>query len=229
MYIQVWLNAFYALFVESSCHTVRAHLRAIVYMYSLSMMGYWFRLWCGYNITNRKLVAVCSPVLVSHSDTPHFANQCFEYWPFGKPFNIVERCCEGFIHCTWTQHSQWWSREFCKLLSDYWLTFVFSFLLFFHSDDMLIKLWDWEKKWLCSQVFEGHTHYVMQIVINPKDNNQFASASLDRTIKVWLWYMLYMYKLFPKQNITSSSDWETTWLYNVHVHHYTQKSPVELV
>ncbi|XP_006734262.1 coatomer subunit beta' [Leptonychotes weddellii] len=52
------------------------------------------------------------------------------------------------------------------------------------SDDMLIKLWDWDKKWSCSQVFEGHTHYVMQIVINPKDNNQFASASLDRTIKV---------------------------------------------
>ncbi|XP_056139515.1 coatomer subunit beta'-like [Lampris incognitus] len=53
------------------------------------------------------------------------------------------------------------------------------------SDDMLIKLWDWDKKWACTQVFEGHTHYVMQIVINPKDNNQFASASLDRTIKVW--------------------------------------------
>ncbi|KAL7990839.1 hypothetical protein Chor_014269 [Crotalus horridus] len=53
------------------------------------------------------------------------------------------------------------------------------------SDDMLIKLWDWDKKWACSQVFEGHTHYVMQIVINPKDNNQFASTSLDRTIKVW--------------------------------------------
>uniref|UniRef100_A0A8C0UAP2 Beta'-coat protein n=1 Tax=Cyanistes caeruleus TaxID=156563 RepID=A0A8C0UAP2_CYACU len=53
------------------------------------------------------------------------------------------------------------------------------------SNDMLIKLWDWDKKWSCSQVFEGHTHYVMQIVINPKDNNQFASASLDRTIKVW--------------------------------------------
>lgn len=49
---------------------------------------------------------------------------------------------------------------------------------------MLIKLWDWDKKWMCCQVFEGHTHYVMQIVINPKDNNQFASASLDRTIKV---------------------------------------------
>lgn len=50
---------------------------------------------------------------------------------------------------------------------------------------MFIKLWDWDKKWQCTQVFEGHTHYVMHIVINPKDNNQFASASLDRTIKVW--------------------------------------------
>ena len=49
---------------------------------------------------------------------------------------------------------------------------------------MLIKLWDWEKKWACTQVFEGHTHYVMQIVINPKDNNTFASASLDRSVKV---------------------------------------------
>jgi len=52
------------------------------------------------------------------------------------------------------------------------------------SDDMLIKLWDWEKKWVCTQVFEGHAHYVMQIVINPKDNNTFASCSLDRTVKV---------------------------------------------
>ena len=53
-----------------------------------------------------------------------------------------------------------------------------------YTDDMLIKLWDWDKKWACTQVFEGHSHYVMQIVINPKDNNQFASASLDRSIKV---------------------------------------------
>ncbi len=52
------------------------------------------------------------------------------------------------------------------------------------SDDMLIKLWNWEKSWSCQQVFEGHTHYVMQIVINPKDNNTFASASLDRNLKV---------------------------------------------
>ena len=54
----------------------------------------------------------------------------------------------------------------------------------FLSDDMTIKLWDWDRKWTCSQVFEGHTHYVMQVVFNPKDNNQFASGSLDRTIKV---------------------------------------------
>ena len=37
----------------------------------------------------------------------------------------------------------------------------------------------------CEQVFEGHAHYVMQVKFNPKDTNTFASASLDRTIKVW--------------------------------------------
>lgn len=52
------------------------------------------------------------------------------------------------------------------------------------SDDMFIKLWDWEKGWMCTQVFEGHSHYVMQVTFNPKDTNTFASASLDRTIKV---------------------------------------------
>ena len=35
------------------------------------------------------------------------------------------------------------------------------------------------------QVFEDHTHYVMSIAINPKDPNIFATASLDRTIKVF--------------------------------------------
>lgn len=33
------------------------------------------------------------------------------------------------------------------------------------SDDMLIKLWDWEKGWTCNQIFEGHSHYVMQVLI----------------------------------------------------------------
>uniref|UniRef100_A0A0E0LD44 Coatomer subunit beta' n=1 Tax=Oryza punctata TaxID=4537 RepID=A0A0E0LD44_ORYPU len=53
------------------------------------------------------------------------------------------------------------------------------------SDDMLIKLWDWDKGWMCTQIFEGHSHYVMQVTFNPKDTNTFASASLDRTVKIW--------------------------------------------
>ncbi|KAL2012634.1 hypothetical protein VTN00DRAFT_159 [Thermoascus crustaceus] len=53
------------------------------------------------------------------------------------------------------------------------------------SDDMTIKLWDWERGWKCVQVFEGHSHYVMGLAINPKDTNTFASACLDRTVKIW--------------------------------------------
>lgn len=53
------------------------------------------------------------------------------------------------------------------------------------ADDMNIKMWDWEKNWMCTQVFEGHGYYVMMVKFNPKDTNTFASASLDRTIRVW--------------------------------------------
>ena len=53
------------------------------------------------------------------------------------------------------------------------------------SDDMQIKLWDWDKDWACTQTFESHAHYVMMVRFNPKDPNVFASASLDRSIKVW--------------------------------------------
>ncbi|KAM0745592.1 Coatomer, beta' subunit [Meredithblackwellia eburnea MCA 4105] len=53
------------------------------------------------------------------------------------------------------------------------------------SDDMTIKLWDWDKGWKCIQIFEGHTHYIMNLAFNPKDSNTFASACLDRTVKVW--------------------------------------------
>lgn len=53
------------------------------------------------------------------------------------------------------------------------------------SDDMSIKLWDWEKQWRCVTTYEGHLHYVMAVTFNPKDSNTFASASLDRTIKIW--------------------------------------------
>lgn len=69
------------------------------------------------------------------------------------------------------------------------------------SDDMLIKLWDWEKGWICTQIFEGHSHYVMQVTFNPKDTNTFASASLDRTIKVeWMFFDVLVCKfLFLSQ------------------------------
>jgi len=50
---------------------------------------------------------------------------------------------------------------------------------------MTIKLWDWDRGFECTQFFEGHSHYVMQVKFNPKDTNTFASASLDRSIKVW--------------------------------------------
>jgi len=53
------------------------------------------------------------------------------------------------------------------------------------SDDMSVKLWDWEKNFDCVQTFEGHAHYVMMVKINPRDTNTFATASLDRTIKMW--------------------------------------------
>jgi coatomer subunit beta' len=57
--------------------------------------------------------------------------------------------------------------------------------IFSCSDDMSIKLWDWEKDFECATVFEGHQHYVMMVKINPRDTNTFASASLDKSIKVW--------------------------------------------
>lgn len=53
------------------------------------------------------------------------------------------------------------------------------------SDDLTIKLWDWQSNWSCIRTFDGHMHYVMQLCLNPKDTNMFASCSLDRTIKVW--------------------------------------------
>ncbi|XP_021806012.1 coatomer subunit beta'-3-like [Prunus avium] len=53
------------------------------------------------------------------------------------------------------------------------------------SDDKVIKLWDWDRDWSSTQIFEGHSHYVMQVAFNPKDTNTFASASLDGTIKIW--------------------------------------------
>ncbi|XP_021733017.1 coatomer subunit beta'-2-like [Chenopodium quinoa] len=51
------------------------------------------------------------------------------------------------------------------------------------SDDKQIKLWDWEKDWVCTRTFLGRSHYVMQVAINPIDHNNFVSVSLDGSIK----------------------------------------------
>lgn len=53
------------------------------------------------------------------------------------------------------------------------------------SDDMTIKQWDWSKGWINTMTYEGHAHYVMAVVFNPKDPTTFATASLDQTLKVW--------------------------------------------
>eukprot|EP00923_Selenidium_pygospionis_P031576 GHVN01055928.1.p1 GENE.GHVN01055928.1~~GHVN01055928.1.p1 ORF type:complete len:890 (-),score=170.70 GHVN01055928.1:154-2823(-) len=53
------------------------------------------------------------------------------------------------------------------------------------ADDMTVKLWDWDNQWNRTLTFEGHAHYVMMAQWNPKDVHIFATASLDRTIKVW--------------------------------------------
>lgn len=53
------------------------------------------------------------------------------------------------------------------------------------SDDMTIRMWDWDNGWSMKREFIGHAHYVMSLAFNPKDTNTFASACLDRTVKIW--------------------------------------------
>ncbi|XP_044335868.1 putative coatomer subunit beta'-3 [Triticum aestivum] len=53
------------------------------------------------------------------------------------------------------------------------------------SRDQLIKLWNWEKGWVCIRTFTGHSARVNQVKFNPHDNNTFASASGDGTVKIW--------------------------------------------
>lgn len=53
------------------------------------------------------------------------------------------------------------------------------------SDDDTIRMFDWDKNWAKVNTFMDHVHYIMQVRINPKDPSMFASASLDKTIKIW--------------------------------------------
>ena len=53
------------------------------------------------------------------------------------------------------------------------------------SDDDTIRMFDWDKNWQKVNTFVDHEHYIMQLKINPKDPAMFASASLDKTVKIW--------------------------------------------
>lgn len=53
------------------------------------------------------------------------------------------------------------------------------------GDDDRILIFDWDKNWQRVNSLEDHDHYVMQMAINPKDTNMLASASLDRSVKIW--------------------------------------------
>ena len=46
-------------------------------------------------------------------------------------------------------------------------------------------MWDFENNWQEVNSFDDHEHYIMDLAFNPKDMQTFASASLDKTIKIW--------------------------------------------
>lgn len=58
------------------------------------------------------------------------------------------------------------------------------------EDDNMIKLWHWDeywdfdKGWVCTRTFEGHSNKVSRIIFNPDDPDSFTSASWDCTAKV---------------------------------------------
>lgn len=58
-------------------------------------------------------------------------------------------------------------------------------LLLTAGDDTVVKAWNWEKDWQLVQTYRGHLSYVLSLAINPKDPTQFATASMDRTVRMW--------------------------------------------
>ncbi|CAL4995413.1 unnamed protein product [Urochloa decumbens] len=52
--------------------------------------------------------------------------------------------------------------------------------------DSSIKLWDWDHGWVCARTFDGHAGSgVLQLRLNQRDPNTFASVDTDDTAKVW--------------------------------------------
>lgn len=56
--------------------------------------------------------------------------------------------------------------------------------IFSSSDDTSVKTWDWDNGFKLHKTFQKHENYVMQVAISHRDPNMFASASLDKSIKV---------------------------------------------
>lgn len=48
-----------------------------------------------------------------------------------------------------------------------------------------IYIRDYEKSFALVRTFNQHKNFVMQLSINPRDLSKFASASMDKTIKIW--------------------------------------------
>ena len=68
-----------------------------------------------------------------------------------------------------------------KALTDYlrWRYTQHPYILT-SSDDMSIKLWDWSKGWQNTQIFEGHSHYVM-----PSSIPKIQTLSRRRRLIIW--------------------------------------------
>lgn len=59
-------------------------------------------------------------------------------------------------------------------------------LIFSSSDDTSVKTWDWDNEFKLHKTYQSHENYVMQVAISSRDSNMFATASLDKNIKVTL-------------------------------------------
>lgn len=52
------------------------------------------------------------------------------------------------------------------------------------SNDLSIKIWDLQQDYKCTKTLFGHDHSVSSVVFLPS-GDLIASASRDRTIKLW--------------------------------------------
>ena len=52
------------------------------------------------------------------------------------------------------------------------------------SDDQTISLWDADKNFNLVRTYNEHKDFVMRLAVNPKDYSMFASASMDKKVKI---------------------------------------------